>query len=88
MSAAGKSSPPALAVAAIVVVVALAVVFPVFVHQQIVVAGTLVLFSCYLAQCWNLAAGYGGLFSLGHTVFLAVGAYTSTVLFRDYGVSP
>lgn len=88
MSAAGKSSPPALAVAAIVVVVALAVVFPVFVHQQIVVAGTLVLFSCYLAQCWNSAAGYGGLFSLGHTVFLAVGAYTSTVLFRDYGVSP
>ena len=52
------------------------------------VAGTLVLFSCYLAQCWNLAAGYAGQFSLGHTVFLAVGAYTSTVLFRDYGVSP
>ena len=53
-----------------------------------VVAGTLVLFSCYLAQCWNLAAGYAGQFSLGHTVFLAVGAYTSTVLFRDYAVSP
>ena len=52
------------------------------------VAGILMLFSCYLAQCWNLAAGYGGQFSLGHTVFLAVGAYTSTVLFRDYGISP
>lgn len=88
MSAAGKPSPSALVVAAIAVAVALAVVFPFFVRQQMVVAGTFVLFSCYLAQCWNLAAGYAGQFSLGHTVFLAVGAYTSTVLFRDYAVSP
>jgi branched-chain amino acid transport system permease protein len=77
-----------LAIAAIVVAVVLAALFPFFVRQQIVVAGTLVLFSCYLAQCWNIAAGYAGQFSLGHTVFLAVGAYTSTVLFRDYAVSP
>jgi branched-chain amino acid transport system permease protein len=75
-------------VAAIAVAITLAAVFPFFVRQQMVVAGTLVLFSCYLAQCWNLAAGYAGQFSLGHTVFLAVGAYTSTVLFRDYAVSP
>jgi len=88
VSAGGKSSPSALVVAAIAVAVALAAVFPFFVRQQMVVAGTLVLFSCYLAQCWNLAGGYAGLFSLGHTVFLAVGAYTSTVLFRDYSVSP
>jgi branched-chain amino acid transport system permease protein len=65
-----------------------AAAFPLFVNQQLVVAGTLILFSCYLAQCWNLAAGYAGQFSLGHTVFLAVGAYSSTVLYRDYGISP
>jgi branched-chain amino acid transport system permease protein len=88
VSAAVKSSPSALAVAAVVIAVALAAAFPFVVRQQIVVAGTLVLFSCYLAQCWNLAAGYAGQFSLGHTVFLAVGGYTSTVLLRDYGVSP
>jgi branched-chain amino acid transport system permease protein len=57
-------------------------------RQQWVVGGILILFSCYLAQCWNLAAGYAGQFSLGHTVFLATGAYASTVLFRDYGISP
>ena len=88
MSAAGKTFSPALAIAAAAAAVVLAAVFPFFVRQQLVVAGTLVLFSCYLAQCWNLAAGYAGQFSLGHTVFLAVGAYTSTVLFRDYAVSP
>ena len=62
--------------------------FPLFARQQWVVSGILILFSCYLAQCWNLAAGYAGQFSLGHTVFLATGAYASTVLFRDYGISP
>jgi branched-chain amino acid transport system permease protein len=72
----------------VVVVIAIAAAFPLFARQQLVVAGILVLFSCYLAQCWNLVAGYAGQFSLGHTVFLATGAYTSTVLFRDYGISP
>jgi branched-chain amino acid transport system permease protein len=36
----------------------------------------------------NLAAGYAGLFSLGHSVFLGIGAYTSTILFMKAGVSP
>ena len=88
MSAAEDSFPSVAAVVTFAVIVVLAAAFPFFVRQQMVVAGTLVLFSCYLAQCWNLAAGYAGQFSLGHTVFLAVGAYTSTVLFRDYAVSP
>lgn len=88
MSAAPKWSRSAIAIAAFVVIAVLAAAFPFLVRQQLVVVGTLVLFSCYLAQCWNLAAGYAGQFSLGHTVFLAVGAYTSTVLFRDYALSP
>jgi branched-chain amino acid transport system permease protein len=88
VSAAPKWSRSAIAIAAFVVIAVLAAAFPFLVRQQLVVVGTLVLFSCYLAQCWNLAAGYAGQFSLGHTVFLAVGAYTSTVLFRDYALSP
>jgi branched-chain amino acid transport system permease protein len=75
-------------IAAIVGVVACAAALPLIARQQFVVASTLILFNCYLAQCWNLAAGYAGQFSLGHTVFLAIGAYTSTVLFKDYDVSP
>ena len=75
-----------IALAAVAIV--LAASFPLFARQQLVVAGILILFNCYLAQCWNLAAGYAGQFSLGHTIFLATGAYASTVLFRDYGISP
>jgi branched-chain amino acid transport system permease protein len=87
IAARGRTA-PFLKILLIAAAVAVAALFPLFARQQLVVAGILILFNCYLAQCWNLAAGYAGQFSLGHTVFLATGAYASTVLFHDYGVSP
>lgn len=33
-----------------------------------------------LAQSWNLVGGYGGQFSLGHSLFVGVGAYAVSVL--------
>ncbi len=33
-----------------------------------------------LAQAWNLVGGYGGQFSLGHSLFVGAGAYTVAVL--------
>ncbi len=41
-----------------------------------------------LAQAWNLLAGYCGQISLGHAVFFGAGAYTSSVLAKEFGVSP
>jgi branched-chain amino acid transport system permease protein len=46
------------------------------------------LFMVLLALAWNLVLGYGGQFALGHSVFLGVGAYTSTLLYTRLGVSP
>lgn len=42
----------------------------------------------YLAQCWNLMSGYCGQFSFGHAAFFGVGAYTSSLLYTELGVSP
>ncbi len=47
-----------------------------------------ILSSAYLAQCWNLMSGYAGQFSFGHAAFYGLGAYTSSLLYVDYGVSP
>ena len=41
-----------------------------------------------LALAWNVAGGYAGLISFGHAAFFGVGAYTSTILLLNYGVSP
>ena len=62
-----------------VILFAAAAALPAFAQQSTVVAAIIIAFDCYLAQCWNLAAGYAGLFSLGHGIFLAIGAYTSTI---------
>lgn len=67
---------------------AVAAALPLVAAQPTVVAAIIILFGCYLAQCWNLAAGYAGQFSLGHGIFIAAGAYTSSVLLTHYGVSP
>ena len=41
-----------------------------------------------LAVAWNIIAGFGGQFSLGHGVFFAVGAYMTARLYLIWGVSP
>ncbi len=41
-----------------------------------------------LASAWNLIGGYGGQFSLGHSVFFAVGAYTTADLYLGEGITP
>ena len=41
-----------------------------------------------LAVAWNILAGFGGQFSLGHGVFFAIGAYVTAKLFVDHGLSP
>jgi len=41
-----------------------------------------------LASAWNIIGGFGGQFSLGHSVFFAVGAYTTANLYLKAGISP
>jgi branched-chain amino acid transport system permease protein len=42
----------------------------------------------YLTSSWNLVGGFAGVLPLGHAVFVGIGAYTSTVLYLQYGISP
>lgn len=42
----------------------------------------------YLTTSWNLVGGFAGVLPLGHAAFFGVGAYTSTVLYLQYGISP
>src|SRR5207237_200409 len=41
-----------------------------------------------LAGAWNILAGYCGQISLGHAVFFAAGAYTSSMLVKVYALTP
>jgi branched-chain amino acid transport system permease protein len=41
-----------------------------------------------MAMAWNLVGGFAGQISLGHTAFFGIGAYTSTLLYLHYSLSP
>ena len=53
-----------------------------YLYGIIIIVGLYVI----LATSFNLIIGYGGLISIAHPVFFALGAYTSAVLARDFGV--
>jgi len=42
----------------------------------------------YLTTSWNIVGGFAGVLPLGHATFVGIGAYTSTVLSLQYGISP
>jgi branched-chain amino acid transport system permease protein len=48
----------------------------------------LLLFYAYLTTSWNLVGGFAGVLPLGHAAFVGIGAYSSTILFLQYGISP
>lgn len=41
-----------------------------------------------MAQAWNIVGGLANQISLGHAAFFGIGAYTSTVLLLQFGLSP
>jgi len=47
-----------------------------------------ILFFAMCATAWNIIGGFAGQYSFGHAAFLGLGAYTSTLLYLNLGVSP
>ncbi|MFC4770281.1 branched-chain amino acid ABC transporter permease [Effusibacillus consociatus] len=63
---------------------------PLGLGDQDFLVDTLILMAlwAFIACSWNIVGGYGGMLSLGHAAFFGIGAYTSTILFVHYDVSP
>lgn len=73
----------------ILLAIGILLVIPIFVSNPYSLHSIImVLLYAYLASSWNLVGGYAGQLSLGHAAFLAIGAYTSTVLYIEVGISP
>nr|WP_315465790.1 branched-chain amino acid ABC transporter permease [uncultured Rhodoferax sp.] len=47
-----------------------------------------ILLAICMAQMWNLLAGYTGLMSLGHQLFVGVGAYSLFLMSNTWGIPP
>ena len=68
--------------------VAVMLVLPLFAGNYVVSMLVVVLFSAYVGQAWNLMMGYAGQLSLGHALYVGLGAYISGALFVHYGLPP
>ena len=56
--------------------------------DYLVSVATATAFLALWGQSWNLLSGLTGNISLGHSVFVAVAAYVTLLLFQDAGLSP
>lgn len=72
----------------LLVLLALAVIFPFLSGRYLLSVGISILVMALLGQSWNLMSGYAGQFSFGHAAFFGLGAYASSILYMDYGLSP
>lgn len=48
----------------------------------------MIFFYAYLGQSWNILTGYTGMISLGHSLFVGIGAYMTFLLTLTLGLSP
>jgi len=67
---------------------ALLAIFPLFASGYLLAVGFLILYFAYVGQAWNVMMGFAGQLSLGHSLYVGLGAYAAAALYVHYGVSP
>ena len=81
--------PNRLSLLSIAAIAAIALVLPQVVKSSfaIDIFIRILLFS-FIGVAWNLMGGYAKQLSLGHAAYFGLGAYTSTIMQVNYGISP
>src|SRR5260370_1400660 len=61
---------------------------PLIADRYLISVLILVLYFAYVGQAWNLLMGFAGQLSLGHALYLGIGAYVAAALWIHFGVGP
>ena len=78
-----------LSVLSLVALAAVLIVLPLVVKSSFAIDIFIrVLLFSFIGVAWNLMGGYAKQLSLGHAAYFGLGAYTSTILQIDFGISP
>lgn len=83
-----KLSEPVKKRVALCLLLAVLLVVPLFTSNYIIGIGITVFFFACFGSCWNLISGYGGQVSWCHSAFVAIGAYTSLLMYVYLKISP
>jgi branched-chain amino acid transport system permease protein len=63
-------------------------IMPRFAGDYLLTVLILILYFAYVGQAWNVMMGFAGQLSLGHALYVGVGAYTAAALFIKFGIAP
>jgi branched-chain amino acid transport system permease protein len=64
------------------------VVMPLVADRYLLSVLTLILYFAYVGQAWNLMMGFAGQLSLGHALYVGLGAYVAALLWFYFGIGP
>ena len=67
---------------------AVLVALPAFAGPYALSVATLILYFAYTGQAWNVMMGFAGQLSLGHSLYVGVGAYVAGGIFFHWGIGP
>src|SRR5207248_4291990 len=73
---------------ALAVLAAILIALPFVVGNYALSVATLILYFAYTGQAWNVMMGFAGQLSLGHALYVGVGAYAAGALLFYYGIGP
>ena len=79
-------TPRALALLGLLLAVALAA--PLFAGDYLLTVLILIFYFAYTGQAWNIMMGFAGQLSLGHALYVGLGAYAAASLFVHFGIAP
>ena len=79
---------PRAGIAILLVLLAALVVAPWLVGGYLLSVLFLILYFAYVGQAWNIMMGFAGQLSLGHSLYVGLGAYAAAALYVHFGISP
>ena len=74
--------------AALAVLLSGLVAAPFFAGDYLLTVLILILYFAYTGQAWNILMGFAGQLSLGHALYVGLGAYTTAALYVHFSVGP
>ena len=70
------------------VLAAIFVVAPLVVGDYLLTVLILILYFAYVGQAWNIMMGFAGQLSLGHALYVGLGAYIAAALYVHFAIGP
>jgi branched-chain amino acid transport system permease protein len=79
---------PRRGLVALAALLLLLLAFPHFAGSYLLSVGFLILYFAFVGQAWNIMMGFAGQLSLGHSLYVGLGAYAAAALYVHFGISP